>query len=260
MGTTTKTFSPHLESNLSADDCVGNEISDAQIEIQYPIRYTRTKVHDPLPSVLEQNRVIGASTNASISYAYKILRTQVVRKIQSNGWNSIAVLAARSGEGATLTAVNLAISIAMDPRHTVLLVDLNFKRPAVHRYFGYQPEVGIEDILLRNASLEKALFNPGVEGLLVLPCCGKISGSSELLNSKAMMNLIVDIKSRYHSRIVILDLPPLLEADDALACSAYFDAGLLVLSEGASLVDDLAQTAKLLDGKPLLGSVFNNAT
>lgn len=228
-------------------------------DIQYPIRYSRSRVHRPLPSMLKKNRILTVQSDAGVAYAYKLLRTQVFTKLQGSGYNSIAVLAGRASEGATLTAINLAISIALDPRATVLLVDLNLRNPSVHRYFGYEPALGVADVLTGSARLEDVLFNPGIEGMLVLPGAHPVSGSSELLATQAAENFVRDIRSRYPSRIVIFDLPPLLEAEDAIVAMPFYDASLVIIRDSHSKGDDLLRMAELLRGKPIIGTVLNDA-
>jgi len=60
-----------------------------------------------------------------------MLRTQVLQRMKENNWRSIAVFSPGSEDGKTTTAINLAISIANDHRHTVLLVDYDLKRPTI---------------------------------------------------------------------------------------------------------------------------------
>ncbi|NPU90921.1 MAG: CpsD/CapB family tyrosine-protein kinase [Gammaproteobacteria bacterium] len=234
-------------------------LPERSTEIQYPIRYSRTQVHQPSAALLECNRILHEGSDKDVVYAYKMLRTQVLKKLRDNGWNSVGLIGARAQQGATLTAINLAMAIAMDPRHTALLVDLNLRNPAVHRYFGYEPALGVEDILLGSASVESVLFNPGVEGLLVLPARAPCLNSSELLSGPEMHRLILELKQRYASRIIVFDLPPVLEAEDSISFAEYYDAGLLVIADGITSRADIERTASLVGRKPMLGSVFNNA-
>lgn len=251
---------PILDQHSSAGEIVGNAEAGRDISgIQYPIRYSRSRVHRPSSSILRKNRILTDKAALDVAYSYKLLRTHVFGKLQGTGYNSIAVLAGRSGEGATLTAINLAISIALDPRATVLLIDLNLRNPSIHRYFGFEPAVGVADVLTSSARLEDALFNPDIEGLLVLPGRSPISGSSELLATQAAANFVRDVRSRYSSRIVIFDLPPLLEAEDAIVAMPFYDASVVVIRDCHCQRDDLLRMAELLNGKPIVGTVLNNA-
>lgn len=234
------------------------EKHEAPATIHYPIKYTQTQVHVPPDSVLQHHRILSPSSDRQTLQAYKLLRTQVLQRMKTNKWISMAVLAGRSGEGATLTAINLAISIALNPRHTVLLVDMNLRSPSIHHYFAYAPSVGVTDVMAGRASVSDALFNPGIDSLAILPGTESIVNSSELLASQCMHDLMTDLKSRYQGRVIIFDLPPLLEADDAIAFMPHFDAGLLVLSDGKSRSSDILTIGELLGSKPLIGSVLND--
>ena len=230
----------------------------AASDIVYPIRYTETQVMPVADEVLLRNRILNRHSGAEQKYKYKLLRSLVLTKLRSNGWSSIAMLAARSGAGASLSAINLAVSIAMDTRHTVLLVDLNLRAPSIHHYFGITPEFGFMDIVSGAAGVKDVLINPGIEGLSVLPSIDCHDAPSEILGSPFVADFMTELRERYHSRIIIFDLPPLLESEDAVAFMPCYDAGLLVCRHGVTPAADLATLADLLAGKPLLGSIVND--
>jgi len=80
-----------------------------------------------------------------------------------------------------------------------------------------------------------------------------------MLNSPKMAQLVEDMKSRYHSRIIIFDLPPILSSADALAFSPYVDAALLVVEEGSTQQRDVERAVELLDSTNIVGTVLNKA-
>lgn len=223
------------------------------------IVYTQTRVFQPDPAHLNDKRVLGGESAAAATDAYRMLRTRVLQRMRDNGWNSLMVTSPGISEGKSLTSVNLAISLAREVTHTVLLVDLDLRRPGLHEFFGYQPEAGIVDVLRSGADLSDALFNPSVERLVVLPARDRVDDSSELLGAPEMLDLIAEIKSRYPERIVIFDMPPVLSTDDALAFSPNVDAILLVVEEGATSQDDLAAVYEVMSDSNILGVVLNKA-
>ena len=77
-------------------------------------------------------------------HAYRMLRTQVLQRARTHGLTTLGVVSAVNGEGKTLTAVNLALSLAAEPNQTVLLLDLDLRRPAVARTLGLAVERGLE--------------------------------------------------------------------------------------------------------------------
>ena len=222
------------------------------------IEYRRTRVVPVSTEVLERNRLL-CDPRSAMASAYKTLRTQVLQRMREHGWRSIAVVSPAPGEGKTLSAINLCLSLARDVHHTVLLADLDLCRPSVHRYFELEPVLGLNDHLTSGAPIEDVLVNPGVQRLLLAPTTHPIDNSSELLASERARTLVDELAQRYPARIVVYDLPPVLAADDTLAFLPNVDAVLLVVRDGKTLQRDLQRTLDLISTKPLLGSVLNRA-
>ena len=221
------------------------------------IKYTRTRTINVDPEILKQNRVIAQSSENYDRDAFRLLRTQVLQRMRSHNWNALAVTSAQPGEGKSLVAVNLAIALAMDVNQTVLLVDLDIRRPSIHEYFNYAPDKGISDFLLHDTPLQDILINPGIERMVVLPGREALYNSSEMLSSPKMVALVEELKTRYPSRLIIFDLPPLLATDDALAFSPYVDSILLVAEEGKTSKEDLKQVKNILKDSNIIGTVLN---
>jgi len=224
------------------------------------ITYTHTQTFEPDFALLRQNRVLIGSENDQATRAIKMLRTQVLQRMVANGWNALAITSPGPGQGKTLTAVNLAISLAREVNYSVLLVDLDFHNPSVHRYFGYRPEAGLDDYLRESVELPQLLFNPGIQHLVVLPTKAPLPNSSEMLSSPQMHALVAELKNRYPSRFVLFDLPPILSVDDALSFAPYVDAALLVIEEGVTSKDEIAHALDLLRKTQILGTVLNKSS
>jgi hypothetical protein len=97
-----------------------------------PIVYTKTRSLDIPLSTLRQRRVMAAYDKGPFVDAYKILRTQVIHRLRENNWNVLGITSPGHGEGKTLTAVNLAVSLAMETSQTVLLVDALWVSPTTY--------------------------------------------------------------------------------------------------------------------------------
>jgi len=223
------------------------------------IQYTHTRTVELDLAELRENRVLLGSENDGATRAVKMLRTRVLQRMVGNNWNALAITSPGPGQGKTLTAVNLAISLAREVNYSVLLVDLDLHNPSVHRYFGYAPEYGLEDYLRESVDLPQVLFNPGIQHLVVLPAKSALPNSSEVLSSLQMHALVGELKTRYPSRFVLFDLPPLLSVDDALSFAPYVDAVLLVLEEGVTTKDEVAHALDLLRKTEVLGTVLNKS-
>ncbi len=223
------------------------------------VNYTQTRTVQTPRQMLERNRIVAGVSDPAVAGAYKMLRTQVLQRMKANGWSSLAVASASSGEGKSVTAINLAISIAKEVNHTVLLVDLDLRRPVIANYFGYEAPFGLRDYLLDDVPLTEMLFTPGINRLVILPGGKALADSSEFLTAPKMTRLAHELKDRYARRIVIYDMPPLLLADDMLAFSPNFDAALLVVQEGKTRKDQLQQAMEMLSGINVVGTVLNQA-
>lgn len=223
------------------------------------IQYTRSQVIPVARDILRQHRVIAGYQPSPFVDAYKVLRTKVLQRMRERGWNSIAVTSPTPDAGTTLTAINLAISMAAELDQTVLLVDANLRRPSVHRFFGFEPALGLNDYLLDGTGLDQMLVHPeGIDRLVILPGTRPLLESSEMLASPQMIRLVSEMKTRYPSRIVVFDLPPCTTAD-TLAFVPYVDTVLLVLEEGRTTQDEVQHAIAHFQSTSLLGTVLNKA-
>jgi Mrp family chromosome partitioning ATPase len=225
------------------------------------IVYTHTRVFTPDASTLESKRIVNAAGNDAAAAAFQMLRTQVIQRMDENSWRTVAVLSPSMNDGKTTTAINLAVSLANDRRHTVLLVDCDLRRPSIGAALGINPELGVDDLLRGNASVEQCLYHPeGFERLVILPARAALANSSEALAGPRGRELVADLRGRYPERIIVFDLPPVLSADDALAFLPLVECGLVVIAEHATRRDDLLRCMELLRKTPILGTVINKAT
>lgn len=224
-----------------------------------PITYTRTRTIDVPTDLLRDKRIIIGLEQNAFTDAYRILRTQVLQRLREKNWNSLAITSPGLNEGKTLTAINLAISLAMEINYTVLLVDADLRRPSVHSYFGLDVKQGLSDYLTSDVTLPELLIHPGIPRVVILPGGKPLENSAEMLNSPKMVHLEEELKNRYPSRIVLYDLPPLLSAADTLAFSPYVDAALLVIEEGKTQADEAKRAIGLLSSTSVIGTVLNKS-
>jgi protein-tyrosine kinase len=224
------------------------------------IAYTRTRMFTPPPGVLEANRVLSPASADPAAAAFRMLRTQVLQRMDANNWRSLAIFSPGARDGKTTTAINLAVSLASDRRHTVLLVDFDFKHPTVAARLGLSPESGADDVLACDARVEDCLYHPeGFERLIILPARGSLVNSSEILAGPRSREIVGELRDRHPERIIVYDLPPVLQADDALAFAPLVECGLVVAAEGQTRRSDLTRTIELLHKTPLVGTVLNRA-
>ncbi len=210
------------------------------------------------PTTRDNERILPPGATGPHGTPYKMLRTQVLRRMDQLGATTLGVISAAPGAGKTLTAINLAIAIAADPARTALLVDFDLRRPGIHERFHYASPTGVEECLQQRRPVREAMFKvAGYERLTVLAARERVEHSSELLASSWTRDVVVELRTRYANRIVIFDLPPALYADDALAFAQQLQAGLLVIGERRTRRDDVGKTLQLLKDLPFVGTVVN---
>jgi Mrp family chromosome partitioning ATPase len=169
------------------------------------------------PTHAFENRLIAYHQDQSVVAAYKMMRTRVSQRLRSNNWSSIAVTAPRTGEGKSLTAINLALSLASQPKQSVFLVDLDLRRHAVASYLGLEQHSHLLSFLRRQERLDQALVLLEDPPLYMLLNDTSVETSSEMLSSDDAIEMVQQLKEL--GGIVIYDLPPLFAADDFLAFS-----------------------------------------
>lgn len=232
---------------------VGTPLSNDPVSVQYE----RTAVVE-LDSVhLERHRVIAHQKTHTASWAFDVLRTQVLQKMDENGWRTLAITSPSVDSGKTVVSINLAMSIAQQTHRTALLVDFDLRRPSLARSLGLDRPVSLNDVLAGQAEIGEALVNPGLERLVVLPTNHPVSHASEVLSSSKIGNLITDLRERYSDRIVIFDLPPVLAADDVMVVLPRIDCVLMVIGSGVSTQGEIEEAMNRLSRANLLGVVLN---
>ncbi|MEA3410987.1 MAG: CpsD/CapB family tyrosine-protein kinase [Pseudomonadota bacterium] len=226
------------------------------------IRYSKTRNYSIREDVLKENRLLSESSDKRVVDAFRLLRTRVMSRMQQNQWNTLGITSCRPNEGKSLTAINLAISIAMRHNYTVMMVDTDLRRPSIHSFFGITPKYGLADYLIRDVPIEEVLVHPGIERFVMLPSGGSLDAqyhSSEYLASPKMAQLVDELKTRYPSRLVLFDLPPILIGDDVVAFSTYLDAIMLVVEDGKTREGELAHALDLVSEVEVIGTVLNKS-
>ncbi len=211
-------------------------------------------------NTLRETRIIHPNENREWIESYRVLRTQVLHRMNEKGFHSIAVTSANPGEGKTITSINLSIALATQGNLQIILVDADLRRPSVHRYLEDNPSYGLSDYLMGEIPLEEALINPvDIDNLLILPSGETRIDSVELLDSSRMTRLIESLKKQYIDSIIVFDVPPVLFAGDAVALSRHIDCMLVVVEDGRTRPDELKRVWELLEGKNIVGTILNKS-
>ena len=188
---------------------------------------------------------------------YRKLKSSVLSMQQKNAnHNTIMVTSSESDEGKSLTSVNLALVLAQESNRTVLLVDADLRRPSLHTYLGVKANIGLADCILDGIDLHDALIKTSVPRLNFLAAGKKTDTPAELFSSDKMKEIVQEIKSRYHDRIIIFDTPPALIFSDIRVIATFVDGIIFLVKEGVS-VNSVRDALAVLKGSPVLGIVYN---
>jgi len=242
------------DGNAAMGKVPGSPLAVAQGSVhayQQPMPNERLKVKNPLV-------VSVTAPQTSVAEEYRKLKSLLVKLTKADRFrNTLMVTSAFASEGKSITAINLAVSLAQEFDHTVLLVDADLRKPSIHKYFGFEPKLGLTDCLTRGIDVGETLIKTGIGKLSILPYGKKVENPGELFSSLKMKSLIAEIKSRYPDRYIIIDTPPVLLFAETRTVSAIVDGIVFVVKEGAASVKEVNDALTALDKSNLLGIVYN---
>jgi exopolysaccharide/PEP-CTERM locus tyrosine autokinase len=172
--------------------------------------------------------------------------------------NLIVVTSALPGEGKTYCAINLAMSIAMEKDHTVLLVDADVARPSVLKVLGLGATPGLMDVLLSDrVTLPDVILRTNIASLSILPAGRNNKHATELLASQTMSALLDEIASRYPDRIVIFDSPPLLLTTEANVLAAQMGQVVMVVESETTTQRAVKEALRRIDNCTHINLICN---
>lgn len=198
--------------------------------------------------------------------AFRVLRSNLEVSLSELERHSIMITSPSANEGKTLTAVNLAASMASTGRR-VVLVDLDLRHPDVHTHLDAHNEIGATDVLLGRRPLADCLQFVATEdgdggtarGFYVLPVGPAVANPSELLATSRTARLVEALGS--NADIVLIDAPPVLPVADALSLARLAGGVMMVVEAGRTTYPQIERTIQLLARSQarLLGMVLNRA-
>jgi len=187
---------------------------------------------------------------------YRTLRTRLASADHGHARRVLLVSSPAKGDGKSVTAANLALTMAQEFNRRIVLVDADLRRPGVHRLLGLPVQPGLADVLRGEASLDDALVELPEFGLTVLPAGGRVDRQAELLGSQAMRRVIDALRSRFDR--VVIDTPPALPLADVAVVAPMADGVLLVVRAGATPKPLIERALATFDDSRLLGLVLND--
>lgn len=174
--------------------------------------------------------------------------------------NLILVTSSVPGEGKTTTSVNLALSIAQERDHTVLLVDCDVAKQGVSRMLGLSSMPGLVNVLEDDYfTIGDALLRTDIPELSVLAAGKRHEYVTELLASQRMSDLVDEISSRYDDRVIIFDAPPLLPTPQTQVLAGLVGQIVFVIEAGKTPQSAVEEALDMLPEDKPTGLVLNKS-
>lgn len=223
------------------------------------------KVDLDLAAMREAGLVTAASGRTSLLEDFRVIKRPLLQRAfsQASGGrpnNLIMITSSLPGEGKTYCAINLAMSIAMELDHTVLLVDADVARPSVLRTLGLPAQRGLMDILVdEKLDLADVMLRTNVDTLSILPAGTSTPRATELLASSTMSNLVNEIAHRYPDRVIIFDSPPLLLTSESRVLASHMGQIVMVVEAQGTTQQAVQESLRQLEGCSNVNLIYNKA-
>jgi exopolysaccharide/PEP-CTERM locus tyrosine autokinase len=213
------------------------------------------------PKTVDNQYIITMTQPESpVAEEYRRLKSMLIRETKSDFLNTVMVTSSIEREGKSITSLNLAITLAQEIDHTILLIDADLRRPMLHEYLGIDVKYGLSDYLTQDIDIGEVLIKTGIGNLILLPAGHSVDNPAELLSSEKMKTLVNEVKHRYMDRYVIIDTPPILPFADAISIGSLVDGVIFVVKEGAVQRKSIENALNLIKDLKVLGIVFNYAS
>ncbi len=206
---------------------------------------------------LDAHLVAALAPTSLAAEQYRSLRTRIKRAESGRALRAIAITSPNKGDGKSLTAANLALTMAQEFQQRVLLIDCDLRRPSVHTLFGLSEGPGLADVLMNVAELDHALVSLPEHHLTVLPAGAPPSNPAELLGSAAMRRVLDTLRTRFDR--ILIDVPPVAPLADLHILAPMVDGLLMIVRAGVTPKPAIERALAGLDAAKVLGLVLNES-
>jgi receptor protein-tyrosine kinase len=230
-----------------------------------PTRVSR-EVEIDLRRLVATGMVNPVQPRSQIAEEFRLIKRPLLRNVTATGpaaisrSNLIMVTSALPGEGKSFSAINLAMSIAMEFDYTVLLVDADVARPSVLNRLGLHRERGLMDVLSGDVKdLSDVLLRTNIDKFTILPAGMPHARATEMLAADAMSKLLEQIAQRYSDRVIIFDSPPLLVTTESRVLAAQMGQVVVVVEAEATTHSTIRQALTTIESCPVKMLVLNKS-
>jgi capsular exopolysaccharide synthesis family protein len=208
-------------------------------------------------ATLDRSLVAALAPHSVAAERYRAVRTRISQREEDVPLRSLLVTSPSSGDGKSVTAGNLALAMAQEFQRSVVLVDGDLRTPSIHAMFGLEPQPGLTEVLMGEASLDEALVYLPDHRLTILPAGGTPQFPTELLGSTAMRRTIDQLRARFDR--ILLDTPAVMPLADTGTVAPLADGVLLVIRAGVTQRPALEQALTVFEEHKVIGVLLNEA-
>lgn len=207
---------------------------------------------------LDELRLLGIATDRKTTNAFRELRTELVKS--AGGKNFVlAVSSCKDNSGNTFVSTNLALSFAQDATKSALIIDCNFRRPAIAQNFGLDIKHDLTDYLTGDVAVEDIIYSVKVNKLRVIPTReSNLHEIDSFTTSSKLGELIYELKNKFPDRYIILDVSDIESSADAKILDLIADHSVLVAGHDCVTPEELQIAIDGFNPAKFLGIIYNH--
>jgi protein-tyrosine kinase len=248
-----------LDFDLDKPGSEGLSFIETQILKINPTRSFSQKFEVKQKTLCDAGFITPGNYNSILSNSFRALKRPVLNNVMGKGAtvldnaNLIMLTSSFEGEGKTFSAINMALSIAMEKDKRVLLIDADVNKPSHHKYFGLEMDHGLTDLLLEQVDdVSKVIYKTNIPSLSLMFAGNRTPHATELFASNAMQNFVNDLSSRYEDRIIIFDSAPLLLPTEASVLASHMGQIILVVEAEQTRHESVMKSLEMLSNRIVL--------
>jgi capsular exopolysaccharide synthesis family protein len=212
-------------------------------------RTARATLHPALVAAIAPHSVVAER--------YRAIRTRLTHHEDAGALRSLAITSPGARDGKSITAANLALTMAQEFQRNVILVDADLRGSSVHSLFGLEGTPGLAEVLAGEVTLDDALVYLPDYRLTVLPAGRTPQFPTELLGSAAMRRSLDTLRARFDR--ILIDLPAIAPLADVGTVAPLADGVVMVVRAGITQRPALDQALAAFEEDKILGVVLNDA-
>jgi len=188
---------------------------------------------------LDELKELGIATDRKTANAFRELRTELVKAVGGSNF-VLAVSSCKSGTGTSFVSTNLALSFAQDATKSALIIDCNFRKPAIASNFGIDIKKDLTDYLMGDINVEDIIYSVKINKLRVIPSRkSDLHEIDSFTTSSKLGELIYELKNKFPDRYIILDVSDIESSADAKILDLIADHSVLVAGHDVITPEEL---------------------